>query len=558
MNTPPVADYVLTRLSQLGIDRIFGVPGDYAFSIDDAAERVPGLSWVGCANELNAAYAADGYARIRGAAMLSTTYGVGELSAINGVMGSKAHRLPVFHLVGMPSERIQRLGLVTHHNLGDTVYDRFMPLSAAAACVSARLTADNCVEELERVIREALRHSMPAYLVISEVEGIMPVLGRPVAGGPLATIKRQKSVSIELDAAVDTLVSRITAARQPVAIVTSLVARYGLRERAMEFIRRANLPVAVMPNDKGAVDESLPSFIGLYNGGMSSPPAVAEAVTTADLVLDIGGMVLNELSTGFWTDLPAPGRVVSIHGNWVRAGDKVFVNVAIDDVLERLVARVQARATDAPIRVEPLPLVGEGVDRLASANFYPRLQRRLRAGDTIVVETGTCMLHANRMLLPAGVGVEEQALWGSIGWATPACLGVALAKTSGRTWLITGDGSHQLTLNELAVMGRYGVKPVIFVLNNGLYGIEDVISERGHAYDDLAAVRYELLPEAFGCRGWLTAKVGTVAELDAVLDRIDGHDGAAYVEVLIPNEESQPLPDAVIDAGYKLRTPPVG
>jgi indolepyruvate decarboxylase len=558
MNTPTVAEYVLTRLSQLGIDRIFGVPGDYAFSIDDAAERVPGLSWVGCANELNAAYAADGYARIRGAAMLSTTYGVGELSAINGVMGSKAHRLPVFHLVGMPSERIQRLGLVTHHNLGDTVYDRFMPLSAAAACVSARLTADNCVEELERVIREALRHSMPAYLVISEVEGIMPVLGTPVAGGPLATIKRQKSVPIELDAAVDTLLARIAAARQPVAIVTSLVARYGLRERATEFLRRANLPVAVMPNDKGAVDESLPSFIGLYNGGRSSPPAVAEAVTTADLVLDIGGMVLNELSTGFWTDLPAPDRVVSIHDNWVRAGDKVFVNVAIDDVLERLVTQVQSRATDASIRVEPLPLIGEGVDRLASANFYPRLQRRLRAGDTIVVETGTCMLHANRMLLPAGVGVEEQGLWGSIGWATPACLGVVLAKTSGRTWLVTGDGSHQLTLNELAVMGRYGVKPVIFVLNNGLYGIEDVISERGHAYDDLAAVRYQLLPEAFGCRGWLTVKVGTVAELDAVLDRIDGHDGAAYVEVLIPNEESQPLPDAVIDAGYKLRTPPVG
>lgn len=107
-------------------------------------------------------------------------------------------------------------------------------------------------------------------------------------------------------------------------------------------------------------------------------------------------------------------------------------------------------------------------------------------------------------------------------------------------------------------MGRYGVKPVIFVLNNGLYGIEDVISERGHAYDDLPAVRYHLLPEAFGCQGWLTAKVGTVAELDAVLDRIDSHDGATYVEVLIPNEESQPLPAEAIDRGYKLRTPPVG
>lgn len=558
MPSPTVAEYVLTRLAQLGIDRIFGVPGDYAFSIDDAAERVPGLSWVGCANELNAAYAADGYARIRGAAMLSTTYGVGELSALNGVMGSKAHRLPIFHLVGMPSERIQRLGLVTHHNLGDTAYDRFMPISGAAACVSARLTPDTCVDELERAIGEALRRSMPAYLSISELEGNMPVLGAPVAGRPLAAVKRQRSVPAELEAAVDTLLARIAAARSPVAIVTSLVTRYGLRERATEFIRRANLPVAVMPNDKGTVDESLPIFIGLYGGGMSSSPAVAEAVKTADLVLDIGGMQLFELNTGLWTDLPAPERVVSIHDNWVRAGDKVFVNVAIDDVLEALLSRVKPRAATTPLRVEPLPLAGAGDDRLTSASFYPRLQRRLRAGDTVVVETGTCMLHVNRMLLPAGVGVEEQGLWGSIGWATPACLGVALAKASGRTWLVTGDGSHQLTLNELAVMGRYGVKPVIFVLNNGLYGIEDVISERGHAYDDLAAVRYHLLPEAFGCQGWLTVKVGTVAEFDAVLDRIDAHDGAAYVEVLIPNEESQPLPAAVIDGGYKLRTPSVG
>jgi len=102
MAQPTVAEYTLTRLAALGIDKVFGVPGDYAFSVNDAVETIGGLEWVACANELNAAYAADGYARVRGAAILSTTYGVGELSAINGVMGSKAHRLPVFHIVGMP------------------------------------------------------------------------------------------------------------------------------------------------------------------------------------------------------------------------------------------------------------------------------------------------------------------------------------------------------------------------------------------------------------------------------------------------------------------------
>ena len=176
----------------------------------------------------------------------------------------------------------------------------------------------------------------------------------------------------------------------------------------------------------------------------------------------------------------------------------------------------------------------------------------------MVIETGTCMTHLNKMLMPAGVSAEGQGLWGSIGWATPACLGVAMAKTTGHTWMVTGDGSHQLTLNELAVMGRYGIKPRIIVLNNNLYGIEDVISERGHGYDDLAAVNYHLLPEAFGCKNWLSARVSTVAELDEVLDRIDAHDGAAYIEVMIPNEESQPLPASTIDSGYKLNTPPIG
>jgi indolepyruvate decarboxylase len=558
MATPTVAQYTLSRLSQLGIDRIFGVPGDYAFAINDAAEQVPGLSWVACANELNAAYAADGYARIRGAAILSTTYGVGELSAINGVMGSKAHRLPVFHLVGMPSERIQKQGLITHHNLGDTVYNRFEALSAEAACVSAVLTPDNCIDELERVIREALRQSMPAYLVISELNGGQPVLGTPVTGQPLAAVKRQHSVPEELEAAVATILARLAAAQRPVAVLTHLVSRYGVREQALDLIRKANLPTALTPNDKGTIDESMAQYAGLYAGDWSSSDAVRDLVGHADLVLDIGGIVTTELNTGLWTGNYDPAKVVSIQDNFVRAGSKVFVNVAIDDVLTALCSRVSTRCSDHGLKLEPMTLVGEANDATCSANFYPRLQRRLRSGDTLVIETGTCMTHLNKVLLPAGVSAEEQGLWGSIGWATPACMGVAMAKTAGNTWMVTGDGAHQLTLNEIAVIGRYGVKPRIFVLNNNLYGIEDVISERGHGYDDLAPVNYHLLPEAFGCKNWLSARVSTVAELDAVLDRIDAHDGAAYIEVMIPNEESQPLPESTIDSGYKLNTPPVG
>ncbi len=555
MSQPTVAQYTLTRLAALGIDQVFGVPGDYAFSVDDAVETVEGLSWVACANELNAAYAADGYARIRGAAILSTTYGVGELSALNGVMGSKAHRLPVFHIVGMPSERIQHLGLITHHNLGDTRYDRFQAISAAACCVSAVLTPDNCIDELERVIREALRQSMPAYIVISQANGLMPAMGRPVRGRPLDKVKRQASDPTELAAAVAAIASKIAAAQRPVATVTKTAKHYGVADKAVKLLTKANIPVALTPNDKGAVDESLPQYIGLYSGAVSHPPAVRDMVEDADLILDIGGVQLFELNTGLWSAVLDGSRAIRIHDNWIRSGTDVYLNVAIDDVLDALLRKVKSRPLPELPEYGELELTGSADDPTCSANFYPRLQRRLKPGDTVLIETGTAMLHLNGMRLPAGVSAESQSMWGSIGWATPATLGVALAKTSGRTWLVTGDGSHQMTLNEIAVMGRYGIAPRIFVLNNGLYGIEDVISERGHDYDDLAPVNYRLLPEAFGCRDWLTAKVSTVAELETVLVDIEAHDGAAYIEVMIPDEESQPLPEDVIDRGYKLQTP---
>src|SRR3974390_1512621 len=128
-----VADYIVERLAAEGISHCFGVAGDYVLPICDAVDSNAKVKWIGCANELNAAYAADGYARIRGAAMLVTTYGVGELSALNGVMGAKAERSLIFHVVGMPSYQNQRLGKIAHHTLGDGVFGNFVNISAQAA-----------------------------------------------------------------------------------------------------------------------------------------------------------------------------------------------------------------------------------------------------------------------------------------------------------------------------------------------------------------------------------------------------------------------------------------
>jgi hypothetical protein len=87
-----VIHYVLSRLSQLGITDVFGVPGDYAFPINDAISEDQNLRWIGSSNELNAAYAADGYARIKGVAAVNTAYGVGVLCALNAIAGAYAEQ----------------------------------------------------------------------------------------------------------------------------------------------------------------------------------------------------------------------------------------------------------------------------------------------------------------------------------------------------------------------------------------------------------------------------------------------------------------------------------
>ena len=80
MGVPTSVEYVARRLSELGIDRVFCIPGGHAFPIDDEVESCQLLKWIGCANERNAA---DGYAVRNGAAILSTTCGAEECCQTN-------------------------------------------------------------------------------------------------------------------------------------------------------------------------------------------------------------------------------------------------------------------------------------------------------------------------------------------------------------------------------------------------------------------------------------------------------------------------------------------
>src|SRR5271167_2276474 len=225
-----VIDYIVQRLADEGITDCFGVPGDYAFPVCDAVERSPKIRWIGCSNELNASYAADGYARVRGAAMLATTYAVGELSALNGVMGAKAERSLVYHVVGMPSYQNQRLRKIMHHTFGDGVFGNFIGISAQAACCHAVINPDNCVIEMERVIAEARRNNQPAYIVVPSDYALAPVVTTDVT--PIVA----RSNADALQKAMAAITERIKTAKSIVAFPAFTVARLGLQKQAQKAI----------------------------------------------------------------------------------------------------------------------------------------------------------------------------------------------------------------------------------------------------------------------------------------------------------------------------------
>jgi indolepyruvate decarboxylase len=307
--------------------------------------------------------------------------------------------------------------------------------------------------------------------------------------------------------------------------------------------------------DKGVVDEAHPQYAGLFNGNASAPVSAARAVKSADLVLCLGEILEEDFNTGEWTGLVDPRKKIVIGPDYVRVGESYFTSCMLPDVLSglaRTAPRVKKSRHSGP---RLLPMTGEAHDHVSSAAFYPRLQRFLQDGDTLVVEGGSCMFPCASLALPKGASYEGQILWASIGWATPTALGVAIAEPKRRTVLVTGDGAHQLTANEIGVMGRYGVNPIIICLNNGIYGVEDVLSERGHVYDDLAGWNYHTVPAAMGCRDWFCTRVETVGDLESALEEARRHNGGCYLELMIPETESQPISVARQDRLYKYRTP---
>ena len=526
-----VAQYVVDQLYALGITEVFGVPGDYAFPIDKAIVDHPHMRWIGSSNELNASYAANAYARAKGLAAICTTMGVGELSAINGIAGGYAEYVPIFHIAGMEATKTRESGLIPVHALDVGKYDSFFKMVEPVVCARTILTPENCITEMRRVIAAALYERRPVYIGIPLDCSTSPVKGN-VDGEPTSPVLPGSDPEA-LEAAVEAIVAAISHAKTACMFPGILTTRFGLHKEMLALLEASGLPFAGTMMDKSVIDSTHPSYLGMYLGHTMKEESW-KFIESCDYVLAPGvALVASSIGSGN-LDL---SRLISILPHYIRIGSSVFQHVEMKDVLLALTERLPKYSGSMGPKFEvpllPVPQVEE--DALINADYlYGRWNRFIQPGDNIMVEWGSMTATFLAMNFPAGVTFYSDSLWSSIGWANVAVLGALIADPSRRTVLFTGDGAHQMAVQELGQMARHKLKPIIFVLKNDVYMVENLTGgQYAGSYNDLTPWNYPAVAQAKGCTDWFTATVKTCGELDQAIKQAETCGTGAYIEVAV-------------------------
>lgn len=512
----------------------------------DLIEDDKDLVWGNNANELNAAYAADGYARIRGAGAIVTTFGVGELSAINGIAGSYSEMLPVIHIVGTPNTASQHNHALLHHSLGNGDFQVFTKMSSMITVASTHLTYDHAIYEIDHVIKTAYLRKRPGYigfpidLMKKEVD-IPDALLHPL------DLSHPKNPTAKQDAALQKILEVLESSKRPAIVVDGCILRQHLEKEANEFVRVSGYPTFTAPMGKGAIDESLKNFRGCYSGNVTLE-GITKEIEQADLLIELGS-VKSDFNTGNFSYGLEKKKTISLHSFGTTIYHAEYPGVGMTELLPLLASKLPKidLEWDLGERVKPAP-IDETTEKITHNYLWNKVPGYMSPNSIILSDTGTSEFGVFNLDGPKDTKFISQILWGSIGYAVGAALGAAMADRKRQTYLFVGDGSFQLTGQEVSVMIRHGLTPVIFLLNNDGYLIEKMIHGPHRSYNNYQMWEYSKTLQYFGGNLELNksdgknpspigiaAKVSTRKEFEDTMIKINEQpDKIHFLEVIMP------------------------
>lgn len=544
---PTVAEYLVTRLKQIGIEHVFTIPGDYAAPFIDALDRAEGIKRIPNINELGCGYAADGYARFRGVGAACVQYGVGSFSLLNCVAGSYTEFLPVAIISSSPgaSDRILETeeDILFHHSTGDLLADQKVMENVTVASIVV-MDAESAPAQIDGALIAMLTYRRPAYIEVIKSAWTLSCaepLGKLVA-------KTIPSDQGSLDAAVEAAWQCITEAKHPVLFFGVEIQRYGLQPLAQRLVNLSGLPFTTTSLGKTVLDEGQPLFAGTY-AGPASPPATNDLMLASDCILALGTIITDDylqiMASSF-------SKMVRVSHRETRVGLAYYHGVQLQDFLTALIAHFEAAKPAAAKVFNPGPpsMPAPGAEHLTYNLFYETFsawlaaEKLLESSILVLGESTSLYVFGNLFGLPANA-FAAQAAWGSLGHETGCALGVALGSGK-RPFVVAGDGGFMMVCQELSSLAMQHSNAVVFVMHNQAYAIEQAFVDlkaftpEGHfaPYDLLPEWNYQALAQAFGVKGF---RAQTTAELHHVLDQIKSiGNQPSLVEIVIPLKDLAP------------------
>ncbi|XP_054817522.1 pyruvate decarboxylase 1-like isoform X1 [Prosopis cineraria] len=540
--------FIARRLVQIGVSDVFSVPGDFNLTLLDHLIAEPGLTNIGCCNELNAGYAADGYARSRGVGACVVTFTVGGLSVLNAIAGAYSENLPVICIVGGPNTNDYGVNRILHHTIGLPDFSQELRCFQTVTCFQAVVNnLEDAHELIDRAISTALRESKPVYISVScNLPGIPhPTFSRePI---PFALSPRSSN-KMGLDAAVDAAAAFLNKMVKPVIVGGPKLRVAKACEAFVQLADACGYPIASMPSAKGLVPETHPHFIGTYWGAVSTA-FCAEIVESADAYLFVGPIFNDYSSVGYSLLLKKEKAVIVQPDRVVVSNGPAFGCVLMKDFLEALAKKLNKNETayENYTRIyvpDGQPPKSEPTEPLRVNILFQHIQKMLSADTAVIAETGDSWFNCQKLKLPKGCGwycrYEFQMQYGSIGWSVGATLGYAQAVPNKRVISCIGDGSFQVTAQDVSTMIRNNQKPIIFLINNGGYTIEVEIHDG--PYNVIKNWNYTGLVDAIhnGEGNCWTQKARNEQELIGAIETAmgDKKDCLCFIEVIVHKDDT--------------------
>ena len=527
-----VGAYLIERLQSLGVSHVFGVPGDYVLGFFKQLSDSQ-LNLVTTCDELNAGYAADAYARIRGIGAVCVTYSVGGLKVVNATAQAYAEKSPLVVIAGAPGIK-ERIGNpLLHHKVRtfDTQSKVFAEVTVASAVLDDPSTACG---EIDRVLSEALRVSRPVYIELPRDMTFAPV--KPPHPSHL-TQAEAASDQNALQDAVDEAVRMINAAEQPVVIAGIELHRFGLQDKLVALIDKAHIPVAATILAKSVVGEYHPLYIGIYEGAMGFA-SVRDYVESSDCLILLGTF-MTDINLGQYTAHIDQGKAIYVTSEQCLIKYHNYANVRLHDFIDGLIdARVTQRTLrDLPRPRTRKPFVTQRGQRITVKRLFERLNWELKDNTVIIADVGDALFGGLDLITHCRTEFLSPAYYLSLGFAVPASIGAQLADRNLRPLVLVGDGAFQMTGIETSTIARLGLNPVIVVLNNFGYATERPLQDG--PFNDLQPWQYSLIPDLVG--GGRGVVATTEDELENALEAAQTYtEGFTIIDVQLDPSDSSP------------------